>query len=187
LADCQDPSVFEQFAVQKIIDFKWALTEKYTIRRLFYPYLIFMATYLLYMNWFYLVRNEPGYAVVNYGFIGALGFFCQYFFILEMKQLRNEGISYLSSVWNYLDLIPPIALSIFLPMELFGFFNYQADVDMYIARQRMADLIGDGSNPITVDDPTVTIRSIEGVLQSIMSLIIWLKLLYFLRINKNFG
>jgi hypothetical protein len=90
-------------------------------------------------------------------------------------------------VWNYLDLIPPIALSIFLPMELFGFFNYQADVDMYIARQRMADLIGDGSNPMTVEDPTVTIRSIEGVLQSIMSLIIWLKLLYFLRINKNFG
>jgi hypothetical protein len=51
----------------------------------------------------------------------------------------------------------------------------------------MADLIGDRANPITVEDPTVTIRSIEGVLQSIMSLIIWLKLLYFLRINKNFG
>jgi hypothetical protein len=187
LADCQDPSVFEQFAVQKIINFKWALTEKYTIRRLFYPYLVFMATYLFYMNWFYLLRNEPGYGVINFGFIGALGFFCQYFFILEMKQLRNEGLSYLSSVWNYLDLIPPIALSVFLPMELFGFFNYQSDVEMYIARQRMADLIGDRANPITVEDPTVTIRSIEGVLQSIMSLIIWLKLLYFLRINKNFG
>ena len=51
----------------------------------------------------------------------------------------------------------------------------------------MADLIGDGTNRIEVEDPTVTIRSIEGILQSVLSLILWLKLLYFLRINKNFG
>jgi hypothetical protein len=33
----------------------------------------------------------------------------------------------------------------------------------------------------------VTIRTIEGVLQSMISLIIWLKLLYFLRIFKSTG
>lgn len=56
-----------------------------------------------------------------------------------------------------------------------------------MARQRMANLIGDGKNPITIEDPTVTIRTIEGVLQAVLSLIIWLKLLYFLRIYKSFG
>ncbi len=33
----------------------------------------------------------------------------------------------------------------------------------------------------------MTIRTIEGVLQSMISLIIWLKLLYFLRIFKSTG
>ena len=51
----------------------------------------------------------------------------------------------------------------------------------------MANLIGDGSNPIIVEDPTVGIRTLEGVLQAVLSLIIWLKLLYFLRIYKSFG
>jgi uncharacterized membrane protein len=36
-------------------------------------------------------------------------------------------------------------------------------------------------------DESVRIRTIEAVLQSILSLIIWLKLLYFLRIFKSFG
>ena len=67
-------------------------------------------------------------------------------------------------MWNYLDLIPPIALSIFLPLEFFGAFNYQADVEIYMSRQRMANLIGDGTNPIVVEDPTVGIRTLEGVL-----------------------
>ena len=39
----------------------------------------------------------------------------------------------------------------------------------------------------TIEDTTVTIRTIEAILQSIMSLIFWLKLLYFLRIFKNTG
>ncbi len=38
-----------------------------------------------------------------------------------------------------------------------------------------------------MEDTTVQIRTIEGVMQSIISLIIWLKLLYFLRIFKNTG
>ncbi len=40
---------------------------------------------------------------------------------------------------------------------------------------------------MTVEDPTVTIRTIEGMLQAVLSLIIWLKLLYFLRIFKSTG
>lgn len=76
LAACEDMTLFEQFAIQKIINFKWELTKEYTIKKLMYPYLAFMTTYLFYMNWFYLIRNEPGYDIINYVFIGVLGFFC---------------------------------------------------------------------------------------------------------------
>jgi len=48
--------------------------------------------------------------------------------------LRNEGLAYLSSVWNYLDLIPPFTLAVFLPMEMLGFFDYQEKMNDYIAR-----------------------------------------------------
>jgi hypothetical protein len=78
---------------------------------------------------------------------------------MEMKQLRNEGLEYLKSVWNYLDLIPPITLSIFLPLELFGFFSYKDDVDKYLAEQRLGNFMG-----IQAEDPTVSIRTIEAML-----------------------
>ena len=99
-----------------------------------------------------------------------------------MKQLRNEGLDYLKSFWNYLDLIPPLTLSIFLPMELLGFFDYRDQINVYLSEQAIASQFGK-----TVEDPTVTIRTIEGMLQSILSLIVWLKLLYFLRIFKSTG
>jgi hypothetical protein len=94
-----------------------------------------MIVYLTYMNWFYLIRQEEGMIPFNYCFIAILAFFCQYFFVLEMKQLNKNGYAkYLSSIWNYLDLIPPITLAIFLPLELFGSFNYQLEVEEYTAK-----------------------------------------------------
>ena len=92
-----------------------------------------MGTYLMYMNWIYIQRHEPGFYFVNYAFIGVLGFFCWYFLILELKQLRNEGLEYLKSFWNYLDLIPPFTLIVFLPLEALGYFDYREGVETYIA------------------------------------------------------
>jgi len=56
-----------------------------------YPYFIFMIVYLFYMNWFYLIRNDPGYEAFNYVFIGVLGYFCYYFMSLEIKQLTKQS------------------------------------------------------------------------------------------------
>jgi len=159
LANCEDYELFEQIAIKKIIDFKWPLTREFTIKRLLVPYLIFMTTYLLYMNWIFMVRKEEGYFLANYVFIGILGFFCWYFIVLEMKQLKNEGLDYLKSPWNYLDLIPPITLIIFLPLEIFGYFDYTDAANLYIAEQRILNKIGE-----TAVDPTVNIRTIEAIL-----------------------
>jgi len=43
------------------------------------------------MNWFYLIRNDPGYEAFNYVFIGVLGYFCYYFLSLEIKQLTKQS------------------------------------------------------------------------------------------------
>ncbi len=182
LANCEDYELFEQTAIKKIIEFKWPLTKEYTIKKLLVPYLIFMSTYLIYMNWVYMMRFEPGYDMVNLVFIGVLGFFCWYFVVLELSQLRNEGLEYLTSFWNYLDLIPPFTLAVFLPLEILGYFDYREGVAHYIAEQRIKNYFGQEA-----EDPTITIRTIEGVLQAILSLIMWLKLLYFLRIFKSTG
>jgi len=127
LKDCEDFSLFEQVAIKKLIEFKWPLAREFTIRKLMVPYLIFMATYLVYMNWFYRIRNEPGNEIMNYCFIGVLAYFCWYFFLLEMIQFKDVGFKYLASMWNYLDLIPPIALLVFLPLEFVGYFDYNKE------------------------------------------------------------
>lgn len=44
-------------------------------------------------------------------------------------------------------------------MEIMGFFDYQEKMNDYIARQRLANFLGQ-----TLEDSTVTIRTIEGVL-----------------------
>lgn len=36
-----------------------------------------------------------------------LGFFSGYFLQNELFQMKNEGFAYLSSVWNYIDIITP--------------------------------------------------------------------------------
>ena len=176
-------TLFNEVAIRKMIDFKWVLAKKYTIRKLLMPYLAFMFVYLSYMNYFYLIRFSEGwYQYIDTLYVIILGLFSAYFVTMELKQLRNEGLVYLSSIWNYLDLIPPFALAVFLPMEIMGFFDYQEKMNEYIARQRLANFLGQ-----TLEDTTVTIRTIEGILQSVISLILWLKLLYFLRIFKSTG
>ena len=176
-------TLFNEVAIRKMIDFKWVLAKKYTIRKLLMPYLAFMFVYLSYMNYFYLIRFSEGwYQYIDTLYVVILGLFRAYFVTMELKQLRNEGLVYLSSIWNYLDLIPPFALAVFLPMEIMGFFDYQEKMNEYIARQRLANFLGQ-----TLEDTTVTIRTIEGILQSVISLILWLKLLYFLRIFKSTG
>lgn len=66
-------------------------------------------------------------------------------------------MSYLFEVWNYLDIIPPIMILIFMNMD-------------------EADYFKDPENLTT-----------KAVMQGTMSLFIWLKFLYFLRIFESTG
>ena len=79
-------TIFNEVAIMKMIDFKWVLAKKYTIRKLLFPYLAFMFIYLLYMNWFYLIRfTKPWYFFIDIFFVGLQGLFSAYFISMEIK------------------------------------------------------------------------------------------------------
>ena len=61
--------------------------------------------------------------VFNYITMVPLLLFACYFIYMEMKQLWKSGIEYLYSFWNYLDIVPPILLIIFVILELNGYFD----------------------------------------------------------------
>jgi hypothetical protein len=83
----------------------------------------------------------------------------------EFSQMMKEGfITYLMSPWNYLDIVPPILMICFAFLVVLGFFDND-DVTGYQYKN----------------------MNVEGTMQSIMSLFIWLKFLYFLRIFSHTG
>lgn len=71
-----------------------------------------------------------------------------------------SGVSYFLSFWNYLDFIPPVMLLTFMGMANVGYFEDREDQK---------------------------IVTVEASMQATMSLMIWLKMLYFLRIFKTTG
>jgi hypothetical protein len=153
IAKTEDMDIFDRKAIRKMIEYKWPLTREYTVKKLFIPFIFFLSFYLVYMNYIFYKREESDdWMWINYGFMVPLCGLCYYFLSVEIKQLHHEGLDYLKSVWNYLDLIPPILLSVFIPLALIGVFDNRGA-------------------------PTL-----EACLQATMSLILWLKFLYFLRI-----
>ena len=48
--------LFNSKAIKKIIEYKWPLTKKYTILKLFIPFLLFQLVYLAYMNEIFFYR-----------------------------------------------------------------------------------------------------------------------------------
>lgn len=151
-------TVFDSKAIRRIIEYKWPLTREYTIKKLFIPFVSFLTFYIVYMNYVFYKREESDdWMWINYGFMVPLLAFSLYFVNNEVQQLRHEGLEYLKSVWNYLDLIPPFLLMVFIPLAAIGVFDNRGA-------------------------PTL-----EASLQATMSLILWLKFLYFLRIFKSTG
>jgi hypothetical protein len=83
--------------------------------------------------------------------------FAGYLLANEIRQLFKQGIEYFISVWNYLDMVPPIMTILFIVLEITGFF----------------------------DDGTKI--QVQSAMQALTSLFIWLKFLYFLRIFESTG
>ena len=147
--------LFETHAVKKLIEFKWPLIFEYTVTRLFVPFFFFLSFFMTIMHtecFLPGIRDET-WAILSFA---GLIIFAIYLLAIETLQLYKSGFEYFSSFWNYLDIVPPVMILVFL---------YLALVDHYF-------------DDITNEQKVTT----RVTLQAIMSLLIWLKFLYFLRI-----
>ena len=84
--------------------------------------------------------------------------FSIYFLANEIRQLYLGGLEYFKSVWNYSDLLPPILIIITLSLKLNTFYNENYEPN-----------------------------NIVYTIHSVATLLIWVKLLYFLRIFRSTG
>lgn len=149
--------LFETHGVKKLIEFKWPLIFRYTVIKLFFPFILFLIHYLTYMHGMFYLQPEQKweYYLLQINLI-LLSF---YLLGIEVYQMSLSGFNYFLSFWNYLDFIPPVMLLTFLVMANQNYF----------------------------DDRNSTVVSVEACMQATMSLMIWLKMLYFLRIFKTTG
>lgn len=130
LANTEDLEIFDQKVVRKLIEFKWPIVREYTIKKLFIPFVGFLFTYFVFMNFIYYMRfDHLAGLILYYICLGPLTGFALYFIFLEMKQLAKTGLPYLTSFWNYLDLIPPLLLLVFIPLALLGEFDRVTEKD----------------------------------------------------------
>jgi hypothetical protein len=88
-----------------------------------------------------------------------LAVFSTYFLLNELRQLKDGGLEYLSSIWNYLDLLQPIGVYILICMS-----NIKLLMpDMYM-------------------DP-----GLVAIVKSTTTFLLWFKFFYFLRIFASTG
>jgi hypothetical protein len=103
---------------------------KYTIKKLFIPFVCFLFFYVVFMNFIYYLRQTNLFSlIVYYIFLAPLTGIALYFIVLESKQLIKSGTAYFSSFWNYLDIIPPLLLLSFISIALAGKFDRLEVVD----------------------------------------------------------
>lgn len=84
--------------------------------------------------------------------------FSIYFLFNEVRQLSVAKLDYFKSIWNYSDLLPPLLIIIITSMKLCTFYYEDFEPSNFI-----------------------------HTLHSIACLLMWAKLLYFLRIFKSTG
>lgn len=46
-----------------------------------------------------------------------------YLLSIEVYQLAKNGVSYFLSVWNYLDIVPPVMICLYMFFDLIDFFT----------------------------------------------------------------
>lgn len=125
------------------------------IRKLFIPYFFFLAIYNFLVFYLYDNRFDDEYEVYYWAAnIVNLGF-ASYFMLNELRQMRNDGLEYFKSIWNYLDTLPIIGIYVMFAFALIEEFGYSE---------------GEFN------------RLIQRSFLSVVTLLMWLKFLYFFRL-----
>lgn len=126
LASSDNYDLFKKKAIQKMIEFNFKQVRQATMNKLFIPFVAFLTLFVSYLNIIYEFRHDPNEKLrmfwypIDLAMMVVLGIFSGYFFMNEIRQLRKDGLNYLASIWNYIDIIPPIGIFIMLTLSLIG-------------------------------------------------------------------
>eukprot|EP00347_Sterkiella_histriomuscorum_P010355 403376619 len=164
LAGCSNMDLFACRSVQALIDYKWPLVREYTIKILFVPFIFYQALWIIYSNVFngQMDESPEDLDITEKVIIALLYVFSIYFLFNESRQIINQGFRYLLSAWNYTDLLPPVFIITVISLHIVIYLKEKND---------------------SAYDPNNFIETIH----SVASLLMWAKLLYFLRIFYSTG
>lgn len=102
-----------------MIDFNYPIVRTFIISFLFIPFCVYHVIFVAWANAVYENRfMSVEYERANLGCAIVLLIFSAYFLLNEVRQVFREGIEYLISVWNYLDLLSPVGIVFTMIMVL---------------------------------------------------------------------
>jgi len=105
LRDCTDIELFEQIAIQNIIDYKWDTYARTFFLTKFWLYSVFLLAY--YADIETICASPEPSRHKNFSFWlykGVCTLINVLFFMYELIQMRNDGFDYFTDSWNYLEL-----------------------------------------------------------------------------------
>ena len=176
MAETESKELFENAALRAIVEKNFPVIKDTIVKKLFFPYILFVLAFMAYSTYIFerlaaLEAKESSPEVnaeieqisiikqIAKIIVLVLAF---YFLFLESVQVGLQGMGkYLSSPWNYLDFVPPIAISLAMIAEYF---------------------VSDMS-----EGARAAFREYERPINAICGLLTWLKFLYFFRIFRQTG
>ena len=131
LSETKNIEMFSNSAIRAMIEVRWDLVKNATINKLFVPYIFYLVTFMTYASYIYPESNMPNATalmlLIGEGFKYGLIFLSLLFLSNELYQFKENGIYYLYSPWNYIDLGPPLLI-----MSLIGYdYVYPNNPDTY--------------------------------------------------------
>jgi hypothetical protein len=89
LADTEDMELFNNKGIKMLVEYRWPLAREYVSKRLFFPFVAFLFTFVLYMGTIYEWRDETDmiYQVAYLSCTGIISALALYFLGVEGYQL----------------------------------------------------------------------------------------------------
>eukprot|EP00347_Sterkiella_histriomuscorum_P009906 403339425 len=135
LARTDQYEVFEDPTIRKMIEFNYPLVKKWTIIKLFVPFMCFQGLLFFYLNFIFEQSKNDFARIADFPCQIILSLFSMYFLRNELIQCVDEGWHYFKSVWNYIDIITPVIILSLLVIN--GF-----DIKLSYSLERILQAIG---------------------------------------------
>lgn len=85
LATTEQYELFSKKPIQAILEFNFPLVREYIVKKLFFPFIIFLILYEVYINYIFEMREENTFwMLVDRSFLIGLAVYATYFFMNEV-------------------------------------------------------------------------------------------------------